>query len=83
MALHSVTFAIIQTADWPKVDFSEIQETAPDTVRRSIDLSQFVVKYFSTPSFIVSGVVVPDQILSYSEVLILMASIAWTEAPPP
>jgi len=83
MSAHNTTYAIIKTADWTNIDFSEIEETAPSTVRRSIDMSQFVIKYKSTPAFIISGLVIPDSVLSWQDVLILMSTTDWTEAPPP
>jgi hypothetical protein len=82
MASH-LTYATIQTADWLKVDFSQIEENSPDTVRRSIDLSQFVVKYEIEPEFIRSGLVVPDAVMNHEDALLLMDTLAWSEAPPP
>ena len=73
------TYAIINIADLPNIDFSQVGETNENTIRKSIDESQFVIKYNSVPSFITDGTITPVETLSHSEALELMATEAWTE----
>ena len=73
------TYAIINIADLPNIDFSQVGETSENTIRKSLDESQFVLKWNSTPSFISDLSVVPVQILTHSEALELMATEAWSE----
>jgi len=73
------TYAIINIADLPNIDFSQVGETNENTIRKSVDESQFVIKYNSTPSFITDGTITPVETLSHSAALTLMATEAWTE----
>lgn len=72
------TYATISIDDLPKVDFSQVDETSETTIRRSVDLTQFVLKWNSEPSFIEDGTIIPIQILSYREALELMQTENWT-----
>ena len=73
------TYAIINIADLSNIDFSQIGETSENTIRKSVDESQFVIKYNSTPSFITDGTITPVETLSHSEALTLMATEFWSE----
>tara|TARA_R100001460_G_scaffold34343_2_gene66764 strand:- start:192 stop:446 length:255 start_codon:yes stop_codon:yes gene_type:complete len=70
-------YAIIQTADLPLIDFSQIVENDKTTIRKSYDGLKFLIKYNSEPSFIIDGSVVPLEVLTYSEALTLMNTIEW------
>ena len=73
------TYAIINIEDLPNIDFSQVGESNENTIRKSLDESQFVIKYNSVPSFITDGTITPAETLSHSEALTLMATEAWTE----
>ena len=73
------TYAIINIADLPNIDFSQVGETNENTIRKSVDESQFVLKWNTTPSFIADLTVIPVQILTHLEAVELMATEAWTE----
>lgn len=72
------TYAIINIADLPNIDFSQIGETNENTIRKSLDELQFVIKWNTTPTFISDGTVTPLQTLNHSEALTLMATNAWS-----
>lgn len=73
-----MTYSIIDIADISKIDFNEIFQDSIDTLRYSIDGTQFVIKYDLTPSFIDNDLVEPLQVLSYLEALELMSTEDWT-----
>lgn len=75
-------YTIINISDLSNIDFSEVGETSEDTIRRSLDGTQFVIKYNTEPSFISNGSVVPLQTLTHSETLILMQTSDWSEQLP-
>jgi len=75
-------YTIINISDLSNIDFSEVGETSQDTIRRSLDGTQFVIKYNTEPSFISNGSVVPLQTLTHSETLILMQTSDWSEQLP-
>ena len=76
------TYAIINIADLPNIDFSQVGETDENTIRKSLDETQFVLKWNTEPTFIADGTVVPVQTLTHDEALTLMASAEWSEPIP-
>ncbi len=76
------TYAIINIADLPNIDFSQVGETNENTIRKSLDETQFVLKWNTEPTFITDGTVVPVQTLTHDEALALMATSEWSEPIP-
>jgi len=76
------TYATIRIADLGLIDFSQIHETSAETIRKSIDESEFVIKYDAVPSFISDGSVDILQAMNHEEALQLMASEEWSEPLP-
>ena len=75
-------YATINIDDLPKVDFSQVGETSADTIRKSLDLTEFVLKWKTEPAFIEDGEVMPIEIYTHAEVLVLMATNKWSEQDP-
>lgn len=75
------TYAVINIADLNLIDFSQIEETSSNTIRKSLDNSQFVIKWQEgyEPTFISDGKVTPLQVLSHAECLELMSTSDWSE----
>ena len=76
------TYAIINIADLGNIDFSQVGETDENTIRKSLDETQFVLKWNTEPIFIADGSVTPLQTLTHDEALTLMASAEWSEPIP-
>ena len=76
------TYAIISIVDLANIDFSQVGETDENTIRKSLDETQFVIKYNAEPTFIAYGTVVPLQTLTHEQALALMASASWSEPLP-
>lgn len=76
------TYAIINIADLGNIDFSQVGETDENTIRKSLDETQFVLKWNTEPTFITDGTVVPVQTLTHEEALTLMATAEWSEEIP-
>ena len=76
------TYAIISIADLVNIDFSQVGETDENTIRKSLDETQFVLKWNTEPSFIADGTVTPLQTLTHDEALALMATAEWSEPIP-
>lgn len=72
------TYTILNISDLANVDFSQVGETSENTIRKSINETQFVIKYNTTPTFISDGTVTPIKVLTYSEVLELMGTSEWS-----
>ena len=73
------TYAIINIADLGNIDFAQVGETDENTIRKSLDETQFVIKWNTEPTFIADGTVTPLQTLTHDEALVLMASAEWSE----
>jgi hypothetical protein len=65
------------------IDFSQINTTSSQTMRRNIANTQAMLSYQVTPSFITNGTVVPIDTLNHEEALALLATSAWTPDDPP
>ena len=72
-------YAIININDLDNVDFTQIGETSVDTIRRSLDGFKFVLKWVQEPTFIKDGTIIPLQVLSHEDCLLLMNTSEWTE----
>jgi len=72
-------YATINIADLPLINFLQIGETDENTIRKSLDLTEFIIKYNTLPTFIVDGSIVPLQIMTHEEALVLMNTLAWSE----
>ena len=77
-------YAIINIADLSLIDFSQIGEDNENTIRKSLDETEFLIKWFDEhePTFITDGSVVPLQTLTHQEALALMATAEWSEEIP-
>ena len=63
------------------IDFSQINETSKDTVRKSLDSSEFVAKWEGEMPHTISTIPEADRsaLMNHTEVRALMATEAWTE----
>ena len=75
------TYSFIETSDIGSVDFSQVMETSAATVRKSIDETQFVLKWYTanTPTFVTDSSVTLTWSGSHADCLTLMATTAWTD----
>jgi len=73
------TYATINIADLPLIDFAQIGETSENTIRKSLDESEFVIKWNTEPRFITDGTVAIIQVMTHQQALVLMASAEWSE----
>ena len=64
------------------VDFSQINTTSSQTMRRNVANTQALLSYDVEPSFITNGRLVPVSTLNHAEALELLATEAWTPAEP-
>jgi len=78
------TYAVINLTDVGLIDFSQVGESSASTIRKSLDDTQFVIKWEDgfTPTFITDGSVVPVETYDHHAILELMATEEWTEPEP-
>ena len=77
------TYAVINLTDVGLIDFAQVGESSVFTIRKSLDDTQFVIKWEDgyTPTFI-NNPVVPVATYDHHAILELMATAAWSEPVP-
>ena len=78
MEVRFKIFAIISIDDLPKVDFKQVAQTNENSVRRSIDLTKFILSWNETPSFIESELIIPIGIYDYLEISDIVQTDEWS-----
>jgi hypothetical protein len=79
--MNTKIYAIINLTDISLIDFSQVAQSSASTVRKSLDDTQFVIKWQEgyTPTFIADGTVVPVGTYNHAEILEIMATAEWSE----
>ena len=75
---NAKTYCIVNIEDLSLIDFNEVFQTSAQTIRTSLNGSYFVIKYDIEPTFIKDGTVIPNEFLTHSECLELMATADWS-----
>ena len=65
------------------VDFSQVNTTSAQTMRRNVANTEAMISYNVEPSYVTNGTLVPLQTLDHDEALALLATPAWTPEEPP
>ena len=75
------TYAFANWSDIGYVDFSQVMETSATTVRKSLDNSLFILKWYTadTPTFITDGSVTLSWSGSHSQCLQHLLGPNWTD----
>ena len=64
------------------IDFSQIDTTSAQTMRRNLANTEAILSYQVTPSFITNGTLVPIATLNHAEAIALMNTAAWKQPDP-
>jgi hypothetical protein len=75
------TYAVINLTDIGLIDFAQVGETSVSTVRKSLDNTQFVIKWQEgyVPTFITDLTVIPLGTYDHHAILELMQTPEWSE----
>ena len=78
------TYATINLSDIGLIDFAQVGETSVSTVRKSLDDTQFVIKWQEghIPTFITDASVSPVGTYDHHAILELMATPEWSAEIP-
>ena len=81
---NTKTYATINLTDIGLIDFAQIGQTSASTVRKSLDNTQFVIKWEEgyVPTFITDSLVIPVGTYDHHAILELMATPEWSEEIP-
>jgi hypothetical protein len=77
---NTKTYAVINLTDVGLIDFVQVGETSVSTIRKSLDNTQFVIKWAEgyIPTFITDASVVPVGTYDHHAILELMSTSAWS-----
>lgn len=77
------TYIIIDLTNTNLVDYSQVNQTSAQTMRRNLANTQGLLSYITEPSYVTSGAlpIVGDK-MNHQECLELMATAAWSEPMP-
>ena len=78
---NNKTYAVINLKDISLIDFTQIAQSSASTIRKSLDDTEFVIKWEDgyTPTFITDASVVPVGTYDHHAILELMATDKWSE----
>lgn len=78
---NTKTYAVINLTDISLIDFSQVAQSSASTIRKSLDDTQFVIKWEDgyTPTFIMDGTVVPVGTYDHHAILELMSTPEWSQ----
>jgi hypothetical protein len=80
--MSDLTYNTIAIADLNSIDFKQIEQTSIETIRKSIDETQFVIKWKAQPSFIKDGTVTPLGTYNHAQCIELMGTSFWSTPEP-
>ena len=81
---NGLTYVILSVTEISQLDFSQIEQTSEETLRKSIDETQTIVKWITdagVPSCI-SSLTTKGPYMTHDEALELMSTTAWTDPTP-
>jgi hypothetical protein len=78
---NTKTYAVINLTEISLIDFSQVAQSSASTIRKSLDNTQFVIKWQDgyEPTFIADGTVIPVGTYDHHAILQLMATDKWSE----
>ena len=76
-------YVIFDCTELGTIDFTQVFETAEDTVRKSLDLTQTFVKYDGVQPSSVAALTTKSQEYTHDEILVILAGPDWTDPNPP
>jgi len=82
--MNHLTYITADINQLNNVDFSQIQETGIDTVRKSIDESEFIAKWEGETPETITNIPEGDKgaEMNHTEARTLMSTPEWSEEPP-
>jgi hypothetical protein len=71
-------FMIFNVSELPQIDFTQVHETAPDTVRKSVDGTLTFVKWDGAIPSSVGVLTTKQGPYTYDEILSILSTPEWT-----
>lgn len=75
-------FMIFNASELDLIDFTQVHETSPETVRRSIDGTKTFVKWDGAIPSSVAALTTSEGPYTYDEILTILSGPEWTSNEP-
>jgi hypothetical protein len=75
-------FMIFNASELPQIDFTQVQETSIDTVRKSVDQTKTFVKWDGEIPSSISSLTTKQGPYTYDEMLVILSTEEWTDPNP-
>lgn len=72
-------YLILPVTELPKVDFTQIEETSEETVRKSVDKSKTLIKWDNEDPTFLPELNNTEGPYNYTEILDILSTPEWTE----
>ncbi len=84
--MNTNTYVIANVSEVNNVDYSQVSQTSADTVRKSLDLTKFILKYDGDKPATIQSLEDNDKLVSYDnnkyfthpQILQITSTIEWT-----
>jgi hypothetical protein len=76
-------FMIFNVSELNDIDFTQVEETSANTVRKSVDGAKTFVKWDSVTPECVNNLTTKEGPYTYEEMLTILATPEWTDPNPP
>ena len=77
MSYENRQYVIFNVSELPLVNFAQVLESSPETVRRSLDNTKTFVKFTSPPTFL-DQLTTKQGPYTHEEILAILATPEWT-----
>ena len=78
MSYENRQYVIFNVSELPLVNFAQVLESSPETVRRSLDNTKTFVKFTSPPTFL-DQLTSKQGLYTHEEILAILATPEWTD----
>jgi hypothetical protein len=75
-------FMIFNVSELNIIDFTQVQETSADTVRKSVDGNKTLVKWDGDMPQCVHNLTTKEGPYTYEEILVILSTPEWSEPNP-
>jgi hypothetical protein len=84
--MNTNTYVIANTSELNNIDYSQVSQTSAETVRKSIDLTKFILKYDGGKPSTIQSLEDNDKLISYDgkkyfshpQILNIVKDVEWT-----
>ena len=74
-----MNYLILDAVEIALVDFDEVRETSPQTLRFSVDQTKTIIKWSGTKPACISNLTTAEGPYTNEEILAILATAEWTQ----